>query len=350
MISKATKKLLTAGLACLLCACLLTGCGSINPKKTVMKVGDEKVTLGLANFYLRYQQGPYETYYGITEDSWNQNATEDETYEETLKRDSLDTLKTLYLERQHMGDYKVKLTKEEKQQIKDAAKAFMKENNAKAKEATSADQATVEEFLELQTIQHKVEDAIQDKVDPEVSDEDAAQKKMQYVLFAFSSTDEEGNVTLMEDDEKKDVQAKAAKFAKDAADAKDFKKLAEDQGLTAEEVTFDKETTEPDAALIADAVKLKEGEVSKVIEGENGYYVAKLTSELDREATDSKKEEILSQRKQDAVTKQIKKWKKATKIKVKKRQWKKLSLSKQGIKVKTEEASDGKEDAGTTEQ
>ena len=44
------------------------------------------------------------------------------------------------------------------------------------------------------------------------------------------------------------------------------------------------------------------------------------------------------------MTKQIKKWKKAAKIKVNKRQWKKLSLTKQGIKIKQEEAA---EDAAT---
>lgn len=349
MLKRTCKKLITAGLALALCASLLTGCGGINPDKTVMKVGDEKVTLGLANFYVRYQQGPYETYYGISEDGWSQNATEDETYEETLKRDSLDTLKALYLERQHMGDYKVELTKDEKKSIKEAAKAFMKDNDKKAKEATTASQDTVEEFLELQTIQHKVEEAIQDKADPKVTDEEAAQKKMQYVMFAFSSTDKDGNVTLMEDDEKKQVQVQAAKFAKDAADQKDFKAYAEKQGQTAEEVTFDKETSEPDPALIAAAVKLKKGQVSDVIEGENGYYVAKLTSDLDREATDQKKEELLSQRKQEAVDKQIKKWKKATKIKVYKRRWNKINLSKQGIKVKAEEAADGADAGAATE-
>lgn len=344
MVSKTFKKLLTIGFAIALSASLLTACGDVNPDKTLMKVDGEKVSLGLGNFYLRYQQATYETYYGISEDSWSQNATEEETYEQTLKRDSLDTLKTLILERQHMGDYKIKLTDEEKSKIKEAAKAYVKDNNRTAKEATSGDEDTVAEFLELQTIQQKVEDAIQSKVDGNVTDDEAAQKKMQYVYFAFSSTDESGNVTLMTEAEKQQVKKQADQFAAKAKEQKDFKAYAGGQGMKVEEASFDKNSTEPDAALIKAALELKKGKTTGVIEGENGYYVAQLTSEMDREATDAKKEEIISERKQEAVTKQIKKWKKAAKIKVNKRQWKKLSLTKQGIKIKQEEAA---EDAAT---
>ena len=43
----------------------------------------------------------------------------------------------------------------------------------------------------------------------------------------------------------------------------------------------------------ADALT-NEGDVTDIIETENGIYIAKLTSLLDREATDSKKESIVS--------------------------------------------------------
>ena len=39
----------------------LTGCGTINTDETVATVGDEKITLGVANFYARLQQAQYET-------------------------------------------------------------------------------------------------------------------------------------------------------------------------------------------------------------------------------------------------------------------------------------------------
>ena len=54
----------------------LAGCsGSINTDAVVATIGDEEVTLGVANFYARMTQGQYETYYagmmGMTgEDMW----------------------------------------------------------------------------------------------------------------------------------------------------------------------------------------------------------------------------------------------------------------------------------------
>ena len=57
------KKVAVLTLAGALAAMSVTGCGSIKEDATVATVGDEKITLGVANFYARLQQGQYETYY-----------------------------------------------------------------------------------------------------------------------------------------------------------------------------------------------------------------------------------------------------------------------------------------------
>ena len=62
-----------------------------------------------------------------------------------------------------------------------------------------------------------------------------------------------------------------------------------------------------------------EGDVTDIIETENGIYIAKLTSLLDREATDSKKESIVSERKQEQYDSFLEQWKKDTKIKEEKK-------------------------------
>ena len=47
-----------------LAAMTVTGCsGSIDTDAVVVTVGDEEITLGVANFYARLTQGQYETYY-----------------------------------------------------------------------------------------------------------------------------------------------------------------------------------------------------------------------------------------------------------------------------------------------
>ena len=76
-------------------------------------------------------------------------------------------------------------------------------------------------------------------------------------------------------------------------------------------------STSPNSDLIAAADALvNEGDVTEVIETDNGLYVAKLTSLLDREATDSKKASIVTERKQEKYDEVLKGWKEDTKIKV----------------------------------
>ena len=117
--------------------------------------------------------------------------------------------------------------------------------------------------------------------------------------------------------------------------------VASAAGLTAQTATFDSESTSPDKDLIAAADALtNEGDVTDIIETENGIYIAKLTSLLDREATDSKKESIVSERKQEQYDSFLEQWKKDTKIKEEKKVWKKISFEKQGVTIKTSDTSD----------
>ena len=163
-------------------------------------------------------------------------------------------------------------------------------------------------------------------VDTNVSDEEAAQKKMQYVLFSTKTTGSDGKSTDMSDDEKAEVKKKAEDFQKDAASAEDF----------------------VDDNLLAALKNLKEGEVTDVIEADNGYYVAKVVSLLDRDATDTKKESIVSQRKSDQYQSICKKWKKKTDIKVHKKVWNTISFADQGVTVKsTTEDTDTSSDSSS---
>ena len=54
------KRLAVLAVAGTLTVTSLTGCGTINTDETVATVGDEKITLGVANFYARLQQAQYD--------------------------------------------------------------------------------------------------------------------------------------------------------------------------------------------------------------------------------------------------------------------------------------------------
>lgn len=338
------KRLVALVAACAAAALAVTGCGKLDSSDVVAEVGDAKITADVANFYARYQQAQYETNYAgfLGNDMWSGEASEGKTYEESVKESILDNLEALYVLDMHKKDYDVSLSEDEEKAIDKAVKKFSEANSLEDKEAVSGDDKAVKKVLTLLTIQEKMRAAVTADVDTEVSDDEAAQKKMQYVYFSFTKTDENDNSSQMTDDEKKELKAKAEEFQKGAVGAEDFKAYAEGLGYTVSDLTFDGESTSPSALLVQAADALNEGEVTAVVEDSAGYFVAKVNSLFDQEATDKKKVTIVSERKQKAFSDQIEKWLDKEKVTVHKSVWKKIDFVKQGVTIKNSAAEENK--------
>lgn len=186
----------------------LTGCTSFDNDDAVATVGKEEIPAGVANFYARMQQAQYETYYapmmGTTGEAlWQQEMEEGKTYEESTKETLLLNLENLYLIRQHAEEYEVALTEEDTKAIEEVAKKFDEDNALEEKEAVSGYKKYIEEYLELVTIQSRMDPKMKEGVNEDVSDEEAAQKSMKYVYFPYSTTDADGNTKDLTEDEKK---------------------------------------------------------------------------------------------------------------------------------------------------
>lgn len=339
-------------LAGLLAAGSLTGCGSLEDSDVVATVNDTDITAGVANFLARYTQAQYETYYAgyMEDDMWSGEGEDGETYQDTVKDSILESLENMYLMEQHMDEYEVSLSDEEKNAIKEAASEFDSANGLSEKEKVSGSTDNVERVLELLTIQKKVQDAIEAGADTEVSDEEAAQKSMQYVVFPFTSTDEEGNSVDLTDEEKAELKTTAESFAAGAAGAADFAAYAAQQGQTSQDATFDGETTTLPTQLVEAADALGEGETTGLVEGDNGYYVARVTSLLDREATDAKKQEIVSQRQQELLDDTIDGWREDADIEVHEKVWDKVDFTTLTVTMKQDEADPYTDEVQTDDQ
>ena len=81
------KKALILFMTGMLATTSLTGCGSWNGDDVALTVGKEEISADVANFYARYTQATYETYYSayLGEDMWNSEAEKGKTYEEILQ-------------------------------------------------------------------------------------------------------------------------------------------------------------------------------------------------------------------------------------------------------------------------
>ncbi len=194
-MSKYGKRILAAGMCASMAMGLLTGCSSSNDE-VVAKMGDTRLTLGEANFMLRYSQAQTQSYlgamFGEGTNVFQQDLTgSGQAYGETVKESVLNDLKDMTILEQHMSDYNVELTDEDKAAIEEAAKQFIADNSKDVLKEMSATEETVSRILTLYTIQSKMETAIEADVDTEVSDEEAAQKTIQYAYFTIPETESE---------------------------------------------------------------------------------------------------------------------------------------------------------------
>lgn len=332
------KRLFALALAGVLAAATLTGCGSLKGDETVATVDDTKINADLANFFARYTQATYETYYSayLGEDMWTSDASDGETYEESVKSSVLESLENMILLEKHMDDYNVSITDEDKNTIKEATQQFLDDNSLDSKDLVSGNKETVNRALTLMAVQQKMRVAIQAGADTEVSDDEAAQKSMDYVFISYKTTDADGNSTDASDDEKAQLKEQAQAIATGLQEGGDINELAEANGATVQTMTFDKDTTSPNEDLIKAADALEEGASTDVIETDNGCYVAKVTSLLDRTATDSKKSQIVQERQTQLYNDTIDGWREKAEIKVHKSVWKKVSFQKVSVTMKTE--------------
>ena len=340
-MSKYGKRILATGMCVAMTAGLLTGCSS-STDKTVAKMGDTEITLGEAEFMLRYNQAKTQGYLGAMFGGETNVFLQDLTgsgqaYGETVKESVMNDLKEMTILEQHMSDYNVELTEDEKSAIEEAAKEFMAANDKDVLKEMAATEETVTRILTLYTIQSKMETAIEADVDTEVSDDEAAQKSIQYVYFTIPETESETeseeiseaateteseevteaaseNETEAETEEsaeKKEVRETAqsvidavlgGETLEDAVKAVDENKSVTDYSYGADEDVLNENLKN-----VADT--LSDGEIAaEPVEGENGFYVVQMVSTFDREATDQKKEEIVKDRKKELYDSVLADW------------------------------------------
>jgi len=336
------KRLLALVLTGIMVIASLTGCKSVktvDSEEVLMTVNGEEVTAGVANFYARYTQAQYESFYGayMGDSMWSTEAEEGVTYEEYVKDEILKMVQIMVLGKQHAADYGVELTDDETALVEKAVKEFSDANAQENKEKVSGDEATVEQMMILFALNQKMQDAIYASVDQEVSDDEAAQKKMEYVFFSYETTDEEGNTVELTDDEKATLKTNAEGLQKAVKDGESMATAAGLLEVEMKELTFDAESIALDSTAIEAADALAEGEVSDVIETETGVYVMKVVSLLDREATDAEKELIVNERQSAEYEAVCAKWLEEAEIEVNEDVWAKVDFDQLSVTMKMEE-------------
>ena len=285
-MSRYGKRILAAGMCATMTMGLLTGCSS-STGKTVAKMGDAEITLGEAEFMLRYNQAKTQGYlgalFGEGSNVFQQDLTgSGQAYGVTMKESVMNDLKNMILMEDHMSDYNVELTDEEKAAIEETAKEFLAENSKDVLKALAATEETVTRVLTLYTIQSKMQTAIEADVDTEVSDDEAAQKSIQYAYFTIPETESEAeDTTEAESGSEEDTTEAATDTAEESGET-----VAETESETVSETETAGET-ETEAEETSEAVSENGTEDASEAVSENDTEEA---TEAETEESAEKKE------------------------------------------------------------
>lgn len=344
-MNKFKKASLCGVLAMAMMVSVFAGCGKVDGTKTALAVGDEKVSLGTAGFFLRYQQAAT-TYmlkqYGLSSGTFWSNqysaATSSQdamTYGDNLKNSVKDTIVQDVLLRAHASDYSVTIPDELATQIEDAAKTTY-EKNQKKLDKMGVSQDNIKEVLELQTYQQLMFEPMTADTDTNVTDDEAKQSSITYARIALTKTDSStGTTTDATDDEKATYKKELEELltqVKDSGDVAnaDMKTMASNLDSTNIACTTYSygadDTVMPDSVIDA-ANSLSDGEIyDGVIDTGDYYYLVRMDKTFDKDATESKKQDIVSQRKQTNYNKKLQEWKDAVQV-VEESPWKKLEVN-----------------------
>lgn len=323
-----------------------TGNASGNVTYTTIGTMDgEDIDYALANFMAKVQQASYDSYYRSSygDDMWSTDLTgSGSTLQDSVKANILTTLESFLVFEKNMDKYGITISDDDQAAITKTAKQFIKDNKDEGLEALGATQDVVERYLYLYTVANRAYDKITADVDTNVTDKEAAQKTVSYVkIDKGGTTDSSGNYVDPDGETLKAATSKADTFVTTAAT--DWDQACKDADLTASTYSYSKNdpdsVTDMDKEFITAAEKLAKDEISPVVETESAYYVIRMDSTYDKEATDSKKEEIVSERKSTKYSDELSALKENVKFNIIDAAWGSINFT-DSFTISTKEESD----------
>lgn len=314
-MKKNTKCLAAAALGLILAVGTMTGCGTSGGQGEVTKNGNKTlftydgvdVSLKKAWIYAKMTAAQYEasysTYFG--EDFWSMDMGTDEegnttTFEEYAKEQIVARIKQIIVLNNHAEEAGASLSEEEEEQCAEYAAAFAEdESGAKILAECGATEEDMTEIYEENALASKVQEYMIKDTDTNVSDDEARETTITRVVFATTTTDDDGNTVDMSAEEKAQVLATAQSALAKLQAGTDIADIAKEQEYTNTSETFAAGESEEGEAFEQLLATMNDGDITQEVqECDNGYVIARLDAYTDAEATQSNRESIISERQQ----------------------------------------------------
>lgn len=358
------KKVMAILLSTAIAASTFIGCGTDKAKDykdtdTVMFIDkDNKIDYATACTYTRMMQAETYSYMqsmlqrfnssAADVDMWSQSLEDTDedskkykTYGEQFKGNTLDSLESLLLDKLYGSkEYEVTFTDDDKKECESVADEFIEKMSKDDLKAMHASKKTMMNVLELMTYETRVKNAIESDVDTKVSDDEAGQSTFSYVEIK------------KKDAKKKDKKIKS--LIKKVEAGTDISTAASDAGFTAQSVTFttaDPEYDEYGKEMLKKVSKMKDGECDSYKDAKGNTIILYMQSVNDQSATETKKDDIISDRKDKAYEDKLDEWKDKKKVTINKDAWNSIKTDKNEVfqRMETEEnSSDSDDSTGAT--
>lgn len=382
---KSMMKRVSAGaLAVVLSAALLAGCGSKTTGTTnetvsgaelsnaaastdaAVTVNGDVTTMGVARVYAYVMKTQVEGMYGADASFWSVEVEDGVSYSDYVRDLITDELTRISILNKMASEYDVKISEEDQKNIDTYVENFM----------GSVDEATMKEFgftaddvktaYEMSTISTHVQEAMLEKEEVELTDEekeDARCIKVAHILITTMDTtkkDADGNDVPMEDDELEAYKEGQLKIAEEvynkAVGGEDFKKLSEEYTSpnAGYDFVLDKKGMDPITgnALVDEftqaAWALSEGDISEPVQSVYGYHIIKCLSENDEEGTNAAIDNLKKSKQSAAVEQKIQDMIDKAKVEVSDA-WKAFTLVTETAPAAADE-TDAETDAAFTEE
>ncbi len=282
-----TGKAAVVCLAAALCGVwLLAGCGrsdlpfhkAKSSGSSIFEVGGEKCPAAEGKIILMNYQKEYSSLYGM--DLWSADTAARVKLEEYVRNITLSRLAEVYTLDIIAQKRELSLSGSDKGKAEQAAKEYYQGLTQEEKDYIGADEADVERLFERYLLAGKLFEDVTSDVNREVSDNEACVMEVQQVKIT----------------QKEDADEIYAKL-RDGADLYSLPSAYKD--VDVEDRTITRTTFGPDYE--ENLFSMETGQYSGIIRMEDGYYIFYCVNAFNPELTDKNKENVLSQRLQDAL-------------------------------------------------
>lgn len=299
---------LTAALAAVMAVSVLAGCSStVKPENygttVVATLGDEKIYLDEANFYLKSDQYYYEmmyTYMYGTADIWDMEVSTNVTMADSLRNTTMTTLRQTYILCSHADELGVSLSDADMVKVEETVDTSLEQADPALLAAINMSRDRMIEVVAKNALANRVWEAMVADADTDISDEEARCVGASYVLVKEASEDSGA--------EEVSAKVKAQEIYDAVRGGSTLEEAASAYELTPSTASYYTGDTFDEGSLGARALSMQEGEAVLFEKEDTGWYVLVLDSELDEDATAQKKESIIADRQNTVFSEKYVKW------------------------------------------